>query len=42
MDYNIDDYMNAYYGSNQYKLIEIKKKYDPYNVFNFTQSIPVL
>jgi len=40
-DYTIEDYMNAYYGSNKDKLIEIKKKYDPNNVFNYKQSIPV-
>jgi len=40
-DYNIENYMNAYYGSNTNRLIQIKKKYDPNNVFNYQQSIPV-
>lgn len=40
-DYDIVDYMTAYYGSNKKKLINIKKKYDPNNIFNWRQSIPV-
>ena len=41
VDYDIKNYMTAYYGSNKKRLIEIKTKYDPNNVFNWTQSIPV-
>ena len=33
--------MNSYYGDNSNKLIEIKKKYDPNNIFKYKQSIPV-
>jgi hypothetical protein len=34
-----DKYQKAYYGDNAKKLIEIKKKYDKNNFFNFSQSI---
>ncbi|KAJ7541968.1 hypothetical protein O6H91_10G083400 [Diphasiastrum complanatum] len=33
--------LSAYYGSNLNRLITIKKSWDPTNVFNFPQSIPV-
>lgn len=33
------DYLRRYYGENKYKLIKIKYKYDPYDVFKFPQSI---
>lgn len=33
--------MKSYYGDNRRKLIEIKKKYDPKNIFRYRQSIPV-
>jgi hypothetical protein len=38
-DYNIEDYMTKYYGDNKYKLKNIKKKYDPYNLFTTKQGI---
>jgi hypothetical protein len=41
IDYDIQDYMNSYYGDNSNKLIEIKKKYDPNNIFKYKQSIPI-
>jgi len=34
------EYMRAYYGNNAEKLIAIKKKYDPTNVFSSLQGIP--
>jgi hypothetical protein len=41
IDYDIKDYMKSYYGNNRDKLIEIKKKYDPNNIFKYKQSIPI-
>lgn len=39
IDYDIVDYMEKYYGENKKKLVKIKKKYDPLNIFNYRQSI---
>lgn len=39
-DHFITDYLNAYYGGNLARLVEIKAKYDPDDMFNFPQSIP--
>jgi hypothetical protein len=39
IDYDLEDYMTKYYGTNQDKLRIIKKKYDPKNVFKSFQSI---
>ena len=39
IDYDIIDYMEAYYGTNQDRLREIKKKYDPLNIFTSKQGI---
>ncbi len=40
-DANIPNYLAQYYGNNLARLIEVKKKYDPENIFNYPQSIPV-
>jgi hypothetical protein len=41
IDYDLDNFLTSYYGDNQNKLLEIKKKYDPYNFFKWKQSIPI-
>lgn len=35
------DSLGAYYGANLLRLTEIKRRYDPYNYFNYPNSIPV-
>jgi hypothetical protein len=42
IDYDIENYMHSYYGNNSDKLIDVKKKYDPNNIFRYKQSIPIL
>lgn len=37
----LEDYEKEYFGSNSEKLKEIKRKYDPYNVFKFPQGIRI-
>ena len=41
IDYDIKHYMGAYYGKNKKKLIKIKNIYDPNDMFNWKQSIPI-
>lgn len=41
IDYEIVNYLDAYYGSNAPILINIKTKFDPNNIFKWKQSIPV-
>lgn len=42
VDYDLGkDYLNAYYGDHVDRLIKIKNKYDPSNIFNWRQSIPL-
>ncbi len=36
----MQDWETAYWGSNFDRLREIKAQYDPYNVFQYEQSIP--
>ena len=35
------EYPVVYWGNNFKRLVEIKAKYDPNNVFNYAQSIPL-
>jgi FAD/FMN-containing dehydrogenase len=41
IDPTLQNWPNAYYGSNLTRLVSIKNKYDPDNIFTFAQSIPL-
>ncbi len=42
VDYDIGKkYLRVYYGNEVHRLIRIKRKYDPHNLFHWKQSIPV-
>lgn len=41
-DYDLGPaYLHAYYGDHVNALIQVKNKYDPHNIFQWTQSIPL-
>jgi FAD/FMN-containing dehydrogenase len=40
-DLDLADYAAAYWGDNLARLIEVKQRYDPDNLFHHAQSVPV-
>jgi FAD/FMN-containing dehydrogenase len=39
-DPDLEDWAQAYYGSNYDRLVRIKARYDPAGLFHFHQSLP--
>jgi len=40
IDAAVPDYLDYYYGPNKDRLMKVKERYDPDNVFRFAQSVP--
>jgi len=40
-DLFLKNWPKAYYGKNFKRLVKVKRKYDPEDIFNFPQSIPL-
>ncbi|MDQ6941985.1 MAG: FAD-binding oxidoreductase [Candidatus Eremiobacteraeota bacterium] len=40
VDHNIENFLDAYYGPNLQRLVDVKRAVDPDDFFNFPQSIP--
>lgn len=41
LDPKLPDALHAYYGANLPRLEQVKRKYDPHNLFHFPQSVPL-
>jgi FAD/FMN-containing dehydrogenase len=41
VDLDLVDWQRAYYRDNLHRLWQVKTAYDPQNIFNFPQSIPL-